>query len=153
MSLAALTIAAALRFCAAVGLNDAWGPCTVLGSSARVLGTLTAGLCGAGAFAAGAFAAGALAAGAWVVGVVAGTCAARTELACVPVVEATDAALSTGAEVWEAAAGPTAIPAIAAVATPSMPTRRPMGLRKNAAAASVRWLNFTVLVSFRRGVT
>ena len=70
-----------------------------------------------------------------------------------PVVEDTGAALSTGAAVWEAAAGPTAMPAIAAVATPSMPTRRPMGLRKNAAAVSVWWWNFTVLVSFRRGVT
>ena len=45
------------------------------------------------------------------------------------------------------------MPAIAAVATPSMPTRRAMGLRRIAAAVSVRWLNFTVLVSFRRGVT
>ena len=37
------------------------------------------------------------------------------------------------------------MPAIAAVATPSMPTRRAMGLRKIAAAVSVRWLNFTVV--------
>jgi hypothetical protein len=69
------------------------------------------------------------------------------------VAQDTVAGAFSGAEELAAAAGPTATPTIAAVATPSMPTRRPIGLRKNAAAVSVWWWNFTVLGSFRRGVT